>query len=313
LRYFVAVSDELHFGRAAAKLHVTQPALSQQIQQLEQVVTVRLLDRASHRVRLTEAGEVFAKQARRVLREADRALELTRRAAADKDPLRVAYTPSADWYFLPRLIENLSCWESSREIVWLSVDEEIGNEDILSGHFDLAVMRQFERADGVEHEVMMWERPAVYASRDDPLAAHSEIPLSALVGYRVLTPFPEFAPLRHAALLDDLAAANVDLDLDPTGSLGGLATTLAAREIASGVSVRLGFATAVPHTGITVIPLSAEARPQPLTLAWRSEDDRPEILGLVELARHVADNCTFPKHLWRDTSRNASAHSAAGP
>jgi DNA-binding transcriptional LysR family regulator len=78
LRSFVVLADELHFGRAAARIHLTQPSLSHQIKQLEREVGARLFDRASSGVRLTQAGELFLPHARATLRTADRAMTAVR-------------------------------------------------------------------------------------------------------------------------------------------------------------------------------------------------------------------------------------------
>jgi DNA-binding transcriptional LysR family regulator len=90
VRYFVAVAEHRHFGRAAAALHTAQPSLSRQIRRLEQQLGARLLDRTSRGSRLTEAGEIFLPQAAALLRSAAEAAALTR-AAADPSRITIGY------------------------------------------------------------------------------------------------------------------------------------------------------------------------------------------------------------------------------
>lgn len=80
LRYFIAVAEELHFGRAAQVLGISQPPLSQQIQALEQEVGARLFERTNRRVELSEAGRLFLEEARLVLAQVDKAADVARRA-----------------------------------------------------------------------------------------------------------------------------------------------------------------------------------------------------------------------------------------
>jgi DNA-binding transcriptional LysR family regulator len=93
LRYFLAVVDELHFGRAADRLHMAQPPLSRAIRKLEDTLGVKLLVRSSRSVAATEAGRVFAEEARKVLAAVDQAVAEGRRAGGATTSLRIAYVP----------------------------------------------------------------------------------------------------------------------------------------------------------------------------------------------------------------------------
>src|SRR5262249_10327708 len=108
LRYFVAVAEELHFARAAARLHMAQPPLSQQIRSLEDELCVRLFDRAHRRGRLTDAGVAFLGEARRTLASAERAADLARRAArGETGRLAIGYVSSVAYELLPAIVRAL--------------------------------------------------------------------------------------------------------------------------------------------------------------------------------------------------------------
>jgi DNA-binding transcriptional LysR family regulator len=103
LRYFVAVAEELHFSRAAERLHVAQPAVSEQVRKLEDELGVRLLNRTKRKVSLTEAGATLLDEARRVLQQVDGALRATHEARnRTRARLRIGYTPAS----LPTSVPN---------------------------------------------------------------------------------------------------------------------------------------------------------------------------------------------------------------
>ena len=105
LRCFVAVAEELHFGRAAKHLHMTQPPLSRQIQMLEQALKIKLLTRTSRTVRLTPAGRAFLPEARRILDLTESAAIAARRIAKGESGLiRMGFTAGSSYSFLPRLL-----------------------------------------------------------------------------------------------------------------------------------------------------------------------------------------------------------------
>ena len=110
IRCFVAVAEELHFGRAAARLHMTQPPLSRQIQLLEHQLGAQLLERSSRSVRLSRAGRSFLPEARTILRLVESAALTARRVAhGNAGSVSIGFTASSGYRFLPELIAECRC------------------------------------------------------------------------------------------------------------------------------------------------------------------------------------------------------------
>jgi DNA-binding transcriptional LysR family regulator len=168
---FVAVAEELHFGRAAARLHLTQPPLSRQIRLLEQEVGVTLLDRTGRTVKVTPAGRVFLTEARRILRLAEESsLAVRRIPTGTGGTLAVGFTAvSVHGYvqsFLRRIAEELPHLDLVlREMV--TADQV---EAIAAGDIDLGFVRPPVTRAGLASRVVHAERLLLAAPADDPLA-----------------------------------------------------------------------------------------------------------------------------------------------
>jgi DNA-binding transcriptional LysR family regulator len=147
LRYFLAVSDELHFGRAAVRLSMAQPPLSQAIRQLEDALGVRLLDRTSRGVRLTAAGQVFAEHARTTLANLDVAVAEARRAGGVMSVLRIGSTPHIP---IERLQHLLRALRTQLPVVQPRITHLHAGEPVTrlhTGALDLAVIHDFPGGD----------------------------------------------------------------------------------------------------------------------------------------------------------------------
>jgi DNA-binding transcriptional LysR family regulator len=142
LRCFVAVAEELHFGRAAARLNMTQPPLSRQVQVLERILDVELLERTSRVVRLTPAGRSFLPEAQRILRQTDIATSVARRADSGKvGALRIGFTAATSYSYLPTLVT--ACQRELPDI-GLVLNEMVTKaqiDDLLSGQLDIGLIR----------------------------------------------------------------------------------------------------------------------------------------------------------------------------
>src|SRR5690606_25077984 len=138
LRYFVTLAEELHFGRAAAREHIVQSALSQQIQRLERELGVRLLDRSTHHVALTSAGGAFLVEARQILDHVSRAGQAARNAAASTPTLRVGII-DAGYDTMPQILRELQ--DSHRGITIHQVEAGTPEQyrQLADGRLDIAI------------------------------------------------------------------------------------------------------------------------------------------------------------------------------
>jgi DNA-binding transcriptional LysR family regulator len=295
LRSLVVLAEELHFRRAAARLYLTQPALSHQIQQLEKTLGVRLFSREGRRVTLDPAGESLAGDARRLLVELDRAVSDARRAGTAHLPLHICHSPSISRILIPGIASGLRDARPERDVVWIERSEELVGLELLSGRYDLVLGRFAPPERGIDHELLLWERPGVYLDRRDPLATLDEVPLSALGGRRILTVRPESVPQHFEATQHDLRLAGVEADVEPTMSYGNWASAEMRREILAGECVVIGLASArdtLPD--VTVVPLAQPATAIPVTVSWRTGDMRADVRAFVELTRAVAEQLDEP-------------------
>jgi DNA-binding transcriptional LysR family regulator len=172
LRYFLAVVEELHFGRAAKRLHITQPPLSQAIRKLEDQLGVDLLERSSRGVTPTEAGRAFAEEARRVLTGVDLAVAEARRAGGAGSAVRIGSAPHLPLEPLHRFVGALDASHlvTHPQVTRLPSLEQVRR--LRRGELDLGVFPYAEDHDGLEMEPLFRGEPlAAYVARNHPLAA----------------------------------------------------------------------------------------------------------------------------------------------
>lgn len=181
LRYFVAVAEELHFGRAARRLHVAQPGLSQQIRALETALGARVLERTSRQVRLTPAGELLLFESRRLLADADRALDRVRRVArGEAGRITVAAIGSATYAVVPRLLREHRARYPEVELVLREMSTPAQVHALRAGEVDVGFLRlPADTADLSTHTVRE-DRMAIMLPETHPLARRRRIPLRAL-------------------------------------------------------------------------------------------------------------------------------------
>jgi len=179
LRYFVAVAEELHFGRAAARLGIAQPPLSRAIRQLERRLGVQLFDRDRRRVALTAAGRVLLREARAALDAVAAAARRTRRAGDPARPLVLVTKAGASHELLQRLLDTLASDPAAPpvEVVLCEVGEQAGL--LRDGRADAALMhRPFDDLAGFDTEDLCVEGQVAILPASHPLAARQRLTLA---------------------------------------------------------------------------------------------------------------------------------------
>ena len=202
LRCFVAVATELHFGRAAASLNMTQPPLTRQIQLLEHEVGVRLLERSGGNVRLTPAGAVFLHEAEDILRRSQAATLAARRAMrADAGSVTMGFIPAASFTLLPQLLAAVQAQLPDVQVVLREMQTVEQVEAIGTDRIELGIVRPFAPRSFTE-SVAIFREPFVLAMpAGHRLADQASIPLSALEGEA----FIEFCPSESRYLYELVA------------------------------------------------------------------------------------------------------------
>src|SRR6267142_6391457 len=190
LRYFVAVAERLHFGRAAAALHISQPPLSRAIRVLEEQLGVVLLARSRRRVELTPEGARFLDEARRIAGQLERAVsELRGMASGERGRLRIGFVSLADFGVLPGL---LKAYKASQPGVALALREMLSPEQaaaLAAGELDFGLLLPpVAGAADLEHIVVQRERFVLALPGKHRLAAgKGKVALSALGGEPFVT------------------------------------------------------------------------------------------------------------------------------
>lgn len=275
LTYFVAVAEELHFGRAAERLHIVQSAVSQQIQRLERELRAELFDRTPRRVRLTTAGERLLPEARAVLAAAEKA----RAAVAPPPGLRIG-TGTGPAEQLDRVLAAFTeqVPDVPIELVALPAEERLGR--VAGGQLDAAFVRAAEPPPGVRVLPLRADPLVAALPAAHPLAAREEIDLTELAGLPLA-----LTPRRNNPALVDLvvdACRRAGFEPLPGPVSGTLRETLAAVGVRPLWTVVYASHARVPHSSrLAFVPLRAPGLALPTGLAVPVADATPHLDALV--------------------------------
>jgi DNA-binding transcriptional LysR family regulator len=283
LRYFVAVAEELHFRRAAERLHMSQPPLSQQIRKLEDDVGATLLVRNQRRVELTAAGAAYYARARDILDAVeDAAREARRVQRGEVGRLDVGFVGSAVYSIVPEL---LRAFRAKYADVGLRL-RELGTTEQLrrleDGRLDVGFLRPPGGRPGLSIETVLREPVVVALPEGHRLAAAAEVRVAELAGEPLVLMTRAGAPgLRDALapITDALGEEAIVQEVAEMQTVIGL--------VAAGVGVSLvpGSVRALARTGVVYRPLAGDPPHVALSAAWRTGDGSPVLAAFLALIR----------------------------
>lgn len=282
LRYFVAVAEELHFGRAAKRLHMAQPPLSHQIRQLEDELASKLFDRSTRKVDLTPAGELFLKRARQILEDVDVAVvDVQRAERGELGRLSVGFTGSSTYELLPSIATAL---RAEFPDVTLELHGEMLTPAqvvaLRSGELDVGLLRPPILSPELAVHVIRQEPLIAVLPAGHPMAAGPQVDLTALKHDTFVAYPSDFRSVMYEALEE----ACLDAGFRPKVTQEVAETSTLVSFVAGGIGVALVPAS-VQHlkiTGAVYRPLSGEPRLVSLAVATRANDDNPVVQHFLQ-------------------------------
>lgn len=283
LRCFVAVADELHFGRAAARLNMTQPPLSRQIQLLEHALGAQLLDRANRRVRLTPLGRTFLPQAQRLLQFAEGAVESIQRAArGDAGTVTIGFTAASGYDFLPHVIHKLRTRLPEVSFVLKEAVTARQLEALASGRLDIALVRPPVSPTRYSSKVVLREPMILALPAEHRMAGQEVIDLADLgdepvIGYSA-GEARYFHDLVHRLFVGAGGVPNLVQQVSQIHSVLALVRTGLGVALVPEAARRLGFDGVVYRN---LAPLAGNGAE--LVAAWLPGDEQPVVRRVLDI------------------------------
>jgi DNA-binding transcriptional LysR family regulator len=285
LRYFVTLAEELHFGRASAREHIVQSALSQQLQRLERELGVVLLERSTHHVGLTAAGAAFLIEARQILAHMDRAAGVARSAAGAAATVRVGIVDSS-YDSMPQILHEVQATYPGLVIHQIEVSVPEQYQQLVDGRLDVGVGRSVLAPPDVASHVFRRDLLGVLMPAGHRFSVVDAVPVATLAQEPLLLAEDGQAPEFNQFVVDMCRSAG----FTPAVYEGTVESIRAAADlVAQGRCLYC-----VPSSCITALPgtiwrpLTEPASYYPWSVLWRAADASEQVRAIVACARAMS-------------------------
>ncbi|GBD46937.1 LysR family transcriptional regulator [Methylopila sp. Yamaguchi] len=283
LRCFVAVAEELHFGRAARRLNMTQPPLSRQIQLLEHLLEAKLFERSNRRVALTPSGRAFLPEARRLLQLAEgAAMSIRRIGVGEAGTVTIGFTAASGYDFLPRIVRELRAELATVDLVLREAVTSAQLDALASGRLDIALVRPPVRRASFRSRIVLREPMILALPAGHPMAARDVIDLHDLGDEPVISYSPFEARYFHDLVLSLFGAAGVQPTI--TQHVSQIHSVLALVRIGLGLALVPEAAAKLRFDGVVHRPIRSpgEGMAQ-LAAVWRTDQENPAAERALEV------------------------------
>jgi DNA-binding transcriptional LysR family regulator len=274
LRYFVAVAEELHFRRAAERLYVAQPAVSEQIRKLEAELGVQLFERTKRAVALTDAGTALLEEARRVLAQAEVARNAARSAGCGPSlTLRIGYPPTTLPSAVPRALRQLALAVPTVNTRFTTASVARLTDDVRERRLDAAVVTLPAATGGLRVAALGTEGAVVALPASDPRAAEPVLELGRLSPSRLVVPPRDPDPTLYDTVVALCRGARVSPVLAEAAEPRRDALLLA---VAAGAGMAVLPASAGEHSGlpgVRMVELDTETPPFEFGIVTHADSD----------------------------------------
>ncbi len=287
LRYFVVVAEEQNFSRAAERLHMAQPPLSDQIKRLEQALGVVLFDRSSRGARLTQAGELLLTEARRLLVQADQTAEMVRRVGeGEVGRLTLGFVPSASNSVLPPVLSKFRERYPDVQLYLQEMNPDWLVAGLHEGRIDVSFFYLPFQDRALAHEPVSREPLVVALPETHDLASEDEVDLSDLADQPFVLP----ARYRMPGLYGQVVSTCRDAGFEPEAVQKEvwLMQTIVAL-VAGGMGVALVPASLrnLTRAGVVYRPVRGLSPTVEMGVVWRRDERNPVVRSFLEVVNEI--------------------------
>ena len=287
LRYFIAVAEELHFGRAAERLHIAQPPLSQQIRQLETELGFQLFYRTKRSVKLTEAGQIFFLECQRLFRQLDQAIQTGRQVSrGEVGQLVIGFVSSTAYNVLPKILRAFrTCVpEVSLELHELTTDQQL--QWLQENRMDIGFLRPPVEEDAFTLQTIFREPLVVALPEAHPLAKEAQVSLQSLASEAFVI-FPRtLAPGLYDQIISLCQQAGFSPNVMQEAIQMQTIVSLVAAEL--GIAIVPGSLQNLQRTGVVYRALKEVSPQTAIALIYRN-NPAPSVQKFLEIVKQVTE------------------------